>query len=32
MYEAFGISARVETLANEVEKKIEPVFKQIKKM
>ena len=31
MYEAFGISARVETLANEVEKKIEPVFKQIDK-
>ena len=29
MYEAFGISAKVEELANKVESKIEPIFKQI---
>ena len=31
MYEAFGISAKVEELANKVENKIEPIFKQIDK-
>ena len=31
MYEAFGISAKVEELANKVESKIEPIFKQIDK-